>query len=114
MGIIIVWFRNLSARCATCGGGCGGAESIMCGSSSMARCPSLRQRSRGGDAASSRRARRPASRAAPPVRAYRVDPQAQGVLLRINGLAAGWATLQSLRDEIAYFRSSGKRASPIR
>src|SRR5262245_59509807 len=38
------------------------------------------------------------------------DPQAQGVLLRINGLAAGWATLQSLRDEIAHFRASGKRA----
>src|SRR5688572_10459157 len=37
------------------------------------------------------------------------DPQAQGVLLRINGLAAGWATLQSLRDEIAHFRASGKR-----
>ncbi|MFL5802644.1 MAG: S49 family peptidase [Roseiflexaceae bacterium] len=38
------------------------------------------------------------------------DPQAQGVLLRINGLATGWATLQSLRDEIAHFRASGKRA----
>lgn len=37
------------------------------------------------------------------------DPQAQGVLLRINGLTAGWATLQSLRDEIAHFRASGKR-----
>jgi protease IV len=32
------------------------------------------------------------------------------VLLRINGLAAGWATLQSLRDEIAHFRAGGKRA----
>src|SRR5262245_25555041 len=31
------------------------------------------------------------------------DSQAQGVLLRINGLAAGWATLQSLRDEITHF-----------
>jgi protease-4 len=38
------------------------------------------------------------------------DPQAQGVLLRINGLAAGWATLQSFHDEIAHFRASGKRA----
>jgi protease-4 len=38
------------------------------------------------------------------------DPQTAGVLLRINGLEAGWATLQSLRDEIAYFRTSGKRA----
>jgi protease-4 len=38
------------------------------------------------------------------------DPQAAGVLLRINGLEAGWATLQSLRDEIAHFRASGKRA----
>jgi protease-4 len=38
------------------------------------------------------------------------DPQARGVILRINGLAAGWATLQSLRDEIAQFRAGGKRA----
>src|SRR5689334_6774306 len=37
------------------------------------------------------------------------DPQAAGVLLRIDGLAAGWATLQSLRDEIAHFREHGKR-----
>jgi protease IV len=37
------------------------------------------------------------------------DPQATGVLLRINGLAAGWATLQSLRDEIAQIRGAGKR-----
>jgi protease-4 len=37
------------------------------------------------------------------------DPQATGVLLRINGLAAGWATLQSLRDEIGHFRACGKR-----
>ncbi len=38
------------------------------------------------------------------------DPQASGVLLKIDGLAAGWATLQSLRDELAHFRASGKRA----
>jgi protease-4 len=38
------------------------------------------------------------------------DPQAAGVLLKIDGLAAGWATLQSLRDELAHFRASGKRA----
>jgi protease-4 len=37
------------------------------------------------------------------------DPQASGVLLKIDGLAAGWATLQSLRDELAHFRTSGKR-----
>jgi protease-4 len=37
------------------------------------------------------------------------DPQTTGVLLRINGLAAGWATLQSLRDEIRHFRACGKR-----
>ena len=37
------------------------------------------------------------------------DPQASGVILRINGLAAGWATLQSLRDEMAHFRACGKR-----
>ncbi len=37
------------------------------------------------------------------------DPQAAGVLLKIDGLAAGWATLQSLRDELAHFRTSGKR-----
>jgi protease-4 len=37
------------------------------------------------------------------------DPQASGVLLKIDGLAAGWATLQSLRDEIARFRAGGKR-----
>jgi protease-4 len=37
------------------------------------------------------------------------DPQASGVLLKIDGLAAGWATLQSLRDEIAHFRTNGKR-----
>lgn len=38
------------------------------------------------------------------------DPQASGVLLKIDGLAAGWATLQSLRAELAHFRASGKRA----
>src|SRR5262245_5612141 len=37
------------------------------------------------------------------------DPQASGVLLKIDGLAAGWATLQSLRSELAHFRASGKR-----
>ncbi len=37
------------------------------------------------------------------------DPQVTGVLLRINGLAAGWATLQSLRDEIGRCRADGKR-----
>jgi protease IV len=37
------------------------------------------------------------------------DPQTSGVLLKIDGLAAGWATLQSLRDELAHFRTSGKR-----
>src|SRR5215213_1079820 len=37
------------------------------------------------------------------------DPQVAGVLLKIDGLAAGWATLQSLRDELAHFRTSGKR-----
>jgi protease-4 len=37
------------------------------------------------------------------------DPQITGVLLKINGLAAGWATLQSLRDELARFRQGGKR-----
>jgi protease-4 len=31
------------------------------------------------------------------------------VILRINGLAAGWATLQSLRDEMAQIRAGGKR-----
>jgi protease-4 len=38
------------------------------------------------------------------------DPQAAGVLLKIDELTAGWATLQSLRDEIALLRASGKRA----
>src|SRR3954469_7455071 len=37
------------------------------------------------------------------------DPHAAGILLRIKGLAAGWATLQSLRDEIERFRAGGKR-----
>src|SRR5215213_10249482 len=37
------------------------------------------------------------------------DPQVSGVLLKIDGLAAGWATLQGLRGELAHFRSSGKR-----
>src|SRR6188472_4412594 len=38
------------------------------------------------------------------------DPLASGVLLKIDRLAAGWATLQSLHDELAHFRASGKRA----
>jgi protease-4 len=37
------------------------------------------------------------------------DPQACGVILRIADLEAGWATLQSLRDELERFRASGKR-----
>lgn len=37
------------------------------------------------------------------------DPQAQGILLKIDGPVAGWATLQSLRDELSHFRASGKR-----
>lgn len=37
------------------------------------------------------------------------DPHARGVLLHIDGLQAGWATLQSLRDELARFRAGGKR-----
>lgn len=39
------------------------------------------------------------------------DPHAQGVLLKIDGLVAGWATLQSLRDEIARLRGAGKRVA---
>src|SRR6266511_1223004 len=37
------------------------------------------------------------------------DPRASGVIVKISGLAAGWATLQSLRDELGRFRQSGKR-----
>src|SRR5262245_36659849 len=37
------------------------------------------------------------------------DPQVRGTILRINGLAAGWATLQSLRDEITQLRAVDKR-----
>ena len=37
------------------------------------------------------------------------DQRAAGVLLKIDGLSAGWATLQSLRDEIGRLRRSGKR-----
>lgn len=38
------------------------------------------------------------------------DPNARGVLLRIDGLDAGWATLQSVRDELRHFRAtSGKQ-----
>ncbi len=39
------------------------------------------------------------------------DPQVRGVLLHINGLTAGWATLQSLRDEIRRLREAGKKVS---
>ncbi|HWQ13306.1 MAG TPA: S49 family peptidase, partial [Roseiflexaceae bacterium] len=39
------------------------------------------------------------------------DPQARGVLLHIEGLQAGWATLQSLRDELARLRAAGKRVA---
>ncbi|MEN9939149.1 MAG: hypothetical protein RLZZ387_5728 [Chloroflexota bacterium] len=37
------------------------------------------------------------------------DPHASGVLLHIEGLQGGWATLQSLRDELLRFRAGGKR-----
>ncbi len=37
------------------------------------------------------------------------DPHAQGVLLVINGLSVGWATLQSLADELDRFRAKNKR-----
>jgi protease-4 len=37
------------------------------------------------------------------------DAQTRGVLLKVDGLAAGWATLQSLRDELEHFQRSGKR-----
>lgn len=37
------------------------------------------------------------------------DPNTRGVVLKINGLAGGWATLQSLRDELGRLRASGKR-----
>lgn len=37
------------------------------------------------------------------------DPHTRGILLEINGLAAGWATLQSLRAELLRFRARGKR-----
>ena len=37
------------------------------------------------------------------------DPQTSGVLVEISGFAAGWATLQSLRDELLTFRQRGKR-----
>jgi protease-4 len=38
------------------------------------------------------------------------DPQTRGVLLVIDGLSGGWASLQSLRDELMRFRETGKRA----
>jgi len=37
------------------------------------------------------------------------DSQTTGMVLKLDGLAAGWATLQSLRDEISRFRAGGKR-----
>jgi protease-4 len=37
------------------------------------------------------------------------DPQAKGLLLHIDGLAVGWATLQSLRAELLRFRAAGGR-----
>ncbi|HEU5089016.1 MAG TPA: S49 family peptidase [Roseiflexaceae bacterium] len=37
------------------------------------------------------------------------DPHAQGVILRIDGLHGGWATLQSVRSEIAFARNQGSR-----
>jgi protease-4 len=37
------------------------------------------------------------------------DPQTTGVVLKIDDLEAGWATLQSLRDEIGWLRAQGKR-----
>jgi protease-4 len=37
------------------------------------------------------------------------DPQVTGVVLKLEGLAAGWATLQSLRDEIGWLREQDKR-----
>jgi protease IV len=38
------------------------------------------------------------------------DPQCQGVLV-VRGLTAGWARLESLRDEIAALRATGKRVA---
>lgn len=37
------------------------------------------------------------------------DPQAQGVLLVVRDFAPGWATAESLRDEIRAFQKRGKR-----
>lgn len=37
------------------------------------------------------------------------DPQVKGVLLVINDLTCGWASIQSLRHELHSFRLSGKR-----
>jgi protease-4 len=37
------------------------------------------------------------------------EPEARGVLLVVKGLSAGWAGLESLRDELARLRASGKR-----
>lgn len=38
------------------------------------------------------------------------DPYACGVLLYVNGPAAGWATIASLHDELARLREAGKRS----
>lgn len=37
------------------------------------------------------------------------DPHTKGIIVKLNGIEAGWATLQSLRDELTHFRSTGKR-----
>jgi protease IV len=37
------------------------------------------------------------------------EPQVRGVVLHIDGLQGGWATLQGLRAEIATLRAAGKR-----
>jgi protease-4 len=37
------------------------------------------------------------------------DPRTRGVVLVLRNISTGWATLQSLRDEMARLRSNGKR-----
>ncbi|MEW5850249.1 MAG: signal peptide peptidase SppA [Myxococcota bacterium] len=37
------------------------------------------------------------------------DPRTRGIILRIRNLNAGWATVQSIRDEILRLRKAGKR-----
>jgi protease IV len=37
------------------------------------------------------------------------DPRPKGILMRLNGIEAGWATAQTLRRIIARFRQSGKQ-----